>query len=393
MFKILQWRPRVRLKFVFLVTSAGLFYVLYIWRLGLLPASLSTDEAEAATASQSLDAISDNPLYAAHKLVQYGLSQLFNGSITSLRAASVIFAGLFMVSFYLLVINWFGKTIGLAATLLFSSLPWLIIISRNATTTVMLLSPLAVMCVYYWLARSQRRIWLPWLVFCLTATASLYVPGMVWILMAALILSRKVLWFNFKRLSALVITFGILLFATAISPLVYGLVQDHALIKQLLLIPTNLPPPDSLIKDFAWSLSALFVFAKDHFVYLLGRQPLVTAAVSVLMIFGIYAMTSSARQKLYLLSATLFFGIFMSALNNSLLWLTFSLAPVFIMATAGLRFLFLEWRSIFPKNPLARGFAYGLILSLAVVHIIYGATYALSAWPNSPETRAVYVIK
>src|SRR3990167_4507708 len=133
----------------FIVLSSGLFYLLFIWRLDYL--GLSNSETTAAGNSSSIKAIIDNPLYGPHKLIQYGLQNLFEFSAFSLRLTSVILAVLFIVCFYLISAKWLGKIIALAATIIFASLPWTIIFGRSGTPFILFLSPVLVLASYYWL--------------------------------------------------------------------------------------------------------------------------------------------------------------------------------------------------------------------------------------------------
>ncbi|OGL34814.1 hypothetical protein A3F65_03800 [Candidatus Saccharibacteria bacterium RIFCSPHIGHO2_12_FULL_47_16b] len=375
----------------FIVLSSGLFYLLFIWRLDYL--GLSNSETTAAGNSSSIKAIIDNPLYGPHKLIQYGLQNLFEFSAFSLRLTSVILAVLFIVCFYLISAKWFGKIIALAATIIFASLPWTIIFGRSGTPFILFLSPVLVLASYYWLARTKNRVNIAWLVFCFIIAASLYIPGLIWLFLAALIVSRKILWFNVKRLSKLTFMGGFLLSVLILSPLIYSLVVSPNLLKSLALIPNDLPTVTDFLKNIGWSVLTLFVRAKEQMEFIIGRLPILTTLVSVLMIFGVYAMQSSSRKKLYWLLCMVIGAVIFSGLNNLSIFLIFALTPLAVIASAGLRFLYLEWQNVFPKNPIPRNFAYVLILALSLIHLIYGFNYSLLAWPNTPETRMIYVIK
>ncbi len=386
--------PKINFKLIFLITAFGsLYWFLYIWRLGSLTPGLSITETAAAADSTTWQNILNNPTYAPHKLLQFGSQTLIGSSAASLRLASVIFAAIFIICFYLLASKWFGRLIGLVMSLFFAAMPWMVIGSRSATPFVLLLAPLAVLSSYHWLGRAKRWLTAAYLVFSITTAASLYIPGMVWILLFSLIFSRKVLWFNIKRVKIIYLFLGILFFGATISPLVYVAAGDHDILRQIALLPANLPAIDTLIKNVGWSLSALFMRAPEHFEWLVGRIPILSAVLTALVLFGTYAMSVMAAKKLYLMISLLIYGVFMAGLNDNLVYLTFAIVPLLIIAAAGLRFLFLEWQNIFPKNPIPRHFAYGLMLLLALSQVIYGANYTISAWPNTPETKATYMIK
>jgi hypothetical protein len=69
------------------------------------------------------------------------------------------------------------------------------------------------------------------------------------------------------------------------------------------------------------------------------------------------------------------------------------LPGVAILDAIGLKYLYEHWFSVFPFNPLARGFAVAMISLLLLSQLAYGLRYALLAWPHNMETRKEYVIK
>ena len=87
------------------------------------------------------------------------------------------------------------------------------------------------------------------------------------------------------------------------------------------------------------------------------------------------------------------FGIVAAALNRNLLLLIYVLPAVAVAVAAGLRYLYMEWKSIFPKNPIPKYLAVALITGLVGMHIAYGLRYSLLAWPNTAATKSTYVLK
>jgi hypothetical protein len=64
-----------------------------------------------------------------------------------------------------------------------------------------------------------------------------------------------------------------------------------------------------------------------------------------------------------------------------------------ILSAAGLRYLYIEWRSIFPRNPLPLSFALVIISLLVGLQVAYGLRYSLVAWPHLAATKQLYVLK
>lgn len=386
-------RRIIKSQLLILLIGAGLFCLLYLFRLGSLVPGLSDNEQAAAGGSRTLSAIIHDPLYGPHKIIQLGVKSVFGSTPTSLRLASVIFVGLFLISFYLLAARWFGRLISLAGFALLAATPWVALLGRNAAPSIMLLTPIAAILCYYWFSRGQGRLKFRWLFFCICMALTLYIPGLVWILLAGAIINRRSLLTVLSRLNLLWQTTGLLLFAGLLAPLAWAFVSAPSLVRSWLLIPAALPGAGTLAKEAGWATSSLILRTPGHIEWLVGRLPILTVMTTALIVFGIYAMSQQARQKLYVIACMVGFGWLAATLNDSLVYLTLCLGPLLILAAAGLRFLFLQWQSVFPLNPLPRYLAYGLIVAVAVVQGIYGLRTVLYAWPNTPETQATFVLK
>ena len=96
---------------------------------------------------------------------------------------------------------------------------------------------------------------------------------------------------------------------------------------------------------------------------------------------------------MYLLVFVATFGVLAAGINRNLVLLTPALAAFSVALAAGLRYLYMEWKSVFPLNPIPKYMAIVLIASLALLHVSYGLRYSLSAWPNTTETRATFMLK
>lgn len=379
--------------FIFLF-GLGIFVYIYIYRIGTLVKGLSPAEVESARNAGSLSSISHDPLYGPHKLLQLGLRHIFGYNPTNLRLASAIFAGVFLVCFYLLCVRWFGRLIATVATIFLGALPWVTLLGRNATPSIMLLIVSLLLVSYYWFARSKKKLILPsWLVLCLCISMALYVPGLVWVLLVGTLINRRSLIFSIKKLSVVRVSLGLVLILILISPLTWSLVKTPSLLHHWLLIPTQWIGFEALAKNLAWALGSLFVHLRSHIDWMVGRQPVFTILITALSIFGGYAMSLQARQKLYALLALIIFGALASAVNGNYVYLSFALVPMAILCAAGIRYLFLQWQSVFPRNPIPRYFAYSLILLLALSQFVYGARSTLYAWPHTSETKTLFVLK
>ncbi len=392
MFSRLGNLPRPGLaKLALYFVLALLTFVLFIWQLGSLTKGLSPAEAAAANASASVGTIIDNPTYGPHKLLSYGFQKVFGHGPLQIRLSSAIISLLFLLCFYLLIKGWFGRMIGFFALLFIAATPWFIQLSRSGSPEIMLLSPVVILAVYYWLIRSKSRA--AWICLLVVSSLTLYLPGGLLLVLLGLIFARQ----NLTRALASFRTTQKLLWATAVlallAPLIYASAKNPSILKPLLLIPATWPSPLVGLKTAVWDVLALFWRTPVHIDQIIGRLPVFNGAQAALAIFGGFALFRLARSKLYLLLGLAAFGLLAAALNRNLLFLTYVMPAVAVAVAAGLRYLYMEWKSIFPKNPIPKYLAVVLITGLVGMHIAYGLRYSLLAWPNTSATKSTYVLK
>ncbi|OGL25720.1 hypothetical protein A3E49_02345 [Candidatus Saccharibacteria bacterium RIFCSPHIGHO2_12_FULL_49_19] len=368
-------------------------FLLYFWRLPTLTTGLSPAEDIAINASSNLQYIVDNPVNAPLRLVQLAALQLEPDNQLSARAPSVLFMISFVAMFYLLLRLWFGRLIGLLGTLILASTPWLVIISRSATPDVLLLAPLAIITLFLWLTRRTSYRNIAWLGLIVATGLSLYVPGVLWFVAAAGV-------YKFRDLRQIAATtnivtriFSILILAAILAPLVAASVKSSEIVQDLLLVPDEWQGTVGTLKSIAWSGLALVWRLPYTTDFTVGRLPLLTIVEIALAAFGSYAMWSKARRTFYGLAGIVVLSVLIAGLNSRLTLLIPAVMAVCVLAAAGLRYLYIEWNSIFPRNPLPRGFAVVLMVLVIGTHVLYGLHYALVAWPRSPATSRIYVIE
>jgi hypothetical protein len=370
-----------------------LFYFVYVWRLATLVPGFSKEEAAARLASSSFHKILDNPFYAPHKIIQYVLQQLDYHGPLPMRGVSVLFALVFLISLFLLLRLWFGKFIAVAGTLLFAFTPWIILLSRSATPDILFLSPILLLFAYAYLSRASKYVALYWFVFIFALALSLYTPGMVWFILAALILRFRQILRTILKVKGVYTVAGITILILLLLPLFYAFSQHLMLIKEFFAIPGNFSSPAKVGSLLVKSFSALFFQLNSHSDYAMGKFALLSIAQIALVVVGIVAIRKKAVNMLAGLLISLIISILLTAINNNLLFLIYGFIPVAILDAAGLRYLYKKWFEVFPLNPLARWFALTLIVAVLFVSMAYGARYALLAWPHNIETRNIYVVK
>jgi hypothetical protein len=375
------------------LAAFGSFFTLYVWRLGTLTPGLSAHEASARAASGSFRKILDNPVNAPHKVMQYIFQLMDYHGAFWMRSATVLFALVFLVSLYMVLRIWFGKVIALAGTLLLATTPWVILIARSATPDIMYLSPLLFISACALLCRTESRRTISWFVFIGSLVICMYTPGVLWLIIATLIIKRKKLVDSILKINGAMVVLGLSALALFLLPLGYAVIKNVAVGKQLLLIPDSFTGLADLINNALGSLSSLGYILPRHVDYAVGRIAILNVAQVVLAAVGFFALWKKAKKEGLSALFLVILALVAATLNNNVVILTLSLPAIAILSAAGLKHLYSKWFSVFPTNPLARWFALTLIFLVLIAHVAYGVRYALLAWPHNMETRKTYVVK
>lgn len=383
---------RLRGALAVILCAAGLLLFLS-YHLGSSPSGLSPQES-VARSSAAVHAIVNMPINAPFKVLQNGLIHIDPQSHFLLRFASVIFAVIFLGCFFYLLKGWFGKSIALLTTIILGFTPYFILAARSGSGEIMFFAPVAVLASYLAASKNiSNRAPFFLLFFC--AVLSLYVPGMAWLLLLGIIL-------RFSSLKEILVevefsaVYYLLLFVTALAiwtPLFYGIYQHPGQVKLLLLVPAHFATATESLQSWLWMLSATFFHAHTHYNLIVDKLPLLNATEVGLLIFGCYIMWSRLRVELVGIVAVTLLITALAGLNNNYAMLGLALPFLAIVVGMGLRYLYIEWRHIFPINPIAKGFAIALMSALVLMHVIFGIRYSLLAWPNTVATAHTYVVK
>lgn len=393
MLKLGKVSPRLRSSpslLAYGVLALSFFSFLY-WRLSSLPAGLSNDEVLSRNASLHLHGLLTNPTDAPYHLLQHGLFSL-HGGVFSLRLASVLVATLLVSVFFLHMRSLFGRMIGLLGSLLLLSLPFYAISARQATPQIMLFLPLLLMYGFYVFTKAEHKT-VPCLLLALIVGISLYTPGILWWLVAAAALAYKKLAVSISKTSGLARGISAGLLALCITPLVVIAALHSQALKQLLLIPASWPSPMHFGSQILHMLSAVLFKSPGNSLLLLNDLPVLNITLIALAAFGGYALFMAAKDKAIPLGLSLILAVLLAAVKENVAYLALAVPALAIAVTAGLRYLYVEWRGIFPRNPVPKTFALILIALVTTAQVYFGISYCLHAWPHSPAVRNAYVLK
>jgi hypothetical protein len=375
----------------FYVLVIGLPFSVFAWRLSSQTSGFGPAEAATRTIAKFSNIRSDT-LFLPYKLLENIMFHISHGAHYGLRLTSVIFGLVFVFAFFNLLKNWFGRPIALLATLLMALTPLYLLASRTATADISYCASILILYGYS-LAKKHPgdiKFLLP---LTLSLAVCLYTPGLVWVLLLTLLVWPGKIQGFIKEIPKKSLLLVGLLCLILMVPLIINFIQNPALIKQWLLIPVSFTSAMASLKSIAWMVIGLFIRLRDYSNTNLGRLPILNAVQIGLLVFGFYIMLVRLTRQLIWLSGAVIISIILAGLNNNPNLILISLPAISFMCGMGLRYLFVEWRSVFPRNPLAKSFAIGLMSAIVLIHIIYGIRYSLIAWPASESVKQSYVLK
>lgn len=372
---------------------AGLAFTLLFWHLGSLTAGMSPLEVSSRANSANLNAILGSPVNAPHRLLQNIAQNLGYHGATSMRMASVFFALVFLGCFYRLLCSWFGRFIGLLGVLMLAGTPLFILTARSASPAIMYLSPLLVVLGYMYFMQSKKNATLGLLVFCFSVALCLYSPGALWFLLIMAVLFNDQLLNRAKQISNRQAAVSAAMMIILLAPLAWAVGRHYSVAATLLLLPTHWHGLNESLRAGLWVIPSFIWHTSTPSQFNIGKIAILSASQIVLVVFGLYALISQARREALTLAIISIFGVIIVSLDSSVDKLIVFLPIAAVLVAAGLRYLFVEWHSIFPKNPIPRALAATLFATLVAFQLVWGFHFTMVAWPHSTATKNVYVIK
>lgn len=284
--------------------------------------------------------------------------------------------------------QWYGRRLAVFGILLFMTSASFLHVARIATPAIIYPFAMAVILsmAVWWHKNSRPR----WLIYASSAIAGLllYVPGALWLLLGLLIIERKHIIANIKQNTKDTAAANILGLLT-LAPLVNYLVNDWQNIQYILGINGNINV-SVFLHDIARVWQYFFVGGYDTPVYNVGMLPLLNIFIVLLFFVGVYLYSKhpkAARTKLLL-----YWGIATTLLIAlpSAIHISFLLPVIFVLSVGGMGYLLHLWLSVFPRNPLARGFGIGLLAIVVSFSIVYNVANYFLAWSNNDQVQRTF---
>ena len=375
---------------LFLCLSVASLVALYIYKLGSLTSGTLASEKQVLTSANNLSSILENPVNAPYKLVLYGISYV-SSSITTFRLISVAISLLSIVLFYRIAKHFYGKRHAMLTTAMYACSSVLLATSRQIGPSIMLLA-LFVLIVCGYSIRFNRFKSGSWFLTGLVIAVSLYIPGMLYFILAGSIWQFKRIRKAFDSIKPVVLAGTVVLVVALISPIFLAIYKEPAIIKDLLGLPRDFDGLITSLKTFASVPLGLFLYAPENVGLRLGHQPTLNLFEAGLFVLGVYSAFKSfsldrARMLLGVATITMLWASVSANYEH-----TFVLIPfVYMLIGSGLNWLNNTWRSVFPTNPLARTFATSLLVVGVIISCAFHLNRYFIAWPNNDRTESVYI--
>lgn len=381
---------RVRVRWRTAALYGGLFAglgILQFLMLGSLLAGYSTGETQAYQAGLHINLLGNNPANLPFYLAEHLLITLMPGNMLAGRLTSALFGFLVLIVFCLVLRAWYGRRTALLGTALLGSSSWFLHLTRSGTPDVLVLGLFIAFACGIWLRRTSSQ----WAVMAVLGTAAvlLYVPGMIWLIAMGAVWQWRALDRIFMRRLWAVSGGAVLLLGAAV-PLVWALYHSPELYKTIIGLPQQgWPKPLASLRAFAEIPLHIFVRQPAGSPAWLGDMPLVDLAATIFFCFGAYAcfwQRALARSKLLL---TIFaVGGALAAIGGMVVGV---LAPfAYLTAAGGVRFLLDKWLTVFPRNPIAKNLALGMMTLVVVAACTYNVRAYFIAWPQATLTETIF---
>ncbi len=367
---------------------SSLAFLLFFQIGSLTNFKLSALEAETIASAANLRAILENSLYLPLKILIYLLGFMPISDVF-LRFASSIVGFITAIYFYVILRKLHTKRITAVAILLFVTASWFLQAARVVTPVIMsLYSVTALIFLSLWLPHAKHTKTA--FVFATSVAASLvYTPGFLPLLLLLVILKPKKFASVLSGVPKTLVVLMGLVFLVMIGPLIYSLVLGSLPLRTYLGIPLVFEPLEWLKRLL---IIPAYLFARGPLepVFNVGRLPILDIFTTMLAVLGAYLyyyQRRLSRTSLFVVLAI--FGCIMISLNGPL-WLPLLMPIIYILMAMGLAVLLQKWFTVFPRNPLARGFGMIIFCAALATVPIYHLTRYFVVWPNNPVTKATF---
>lgn len=346
-----RWRYVIGYSFIALVI-VGLLIVAGLF----IPGGLSNNEMQAVVASQSISISLDtfNPqtiINLPYHLLQRGSVELLGLNDLSVKLPSLILGLFSALGMLLLLRMWFRRNVSVLTAIIVITTGQFLFIAQSGTPSIMyVFSSIWLLVAAMMISREVKGSVFWKLVLFGTAALSLYTPLSLYILIAlgSAIILHPHLRYLVRRLSKVKLLLAGLGSLVLLLPLGYGLWKDPTIGLTLLGVPTiwpdlwaNVVQLGKQYLDFISPSSGAFMTP------LYGLGSMILIALGILHLF-----TTNYTARSYIITAWIILLLPVLLINPEIIGVTF--LPIVLLIAMGISTLMSNWYQLFPRNPYAR---------------------------------------
>jgi hypothetical protein len=356
----------------------------------LLP-GFSSGEVQTYQASESLRTILHHPVNAPYLVLSWLIIKLHTSQpLLYLRMVSAWLGLCTLTIFCGLLYYWHGHRVALIGTLLFGTSGWFLHIARLGTPAVLMFGLFVLVACGLWLQTTQNPYAMAALI--ILGAGLMYVPGMVWLIALYTVFNWKWLYKSFTK-QLRVVTVGAIIAAGMVVPFGLAIVQTPSIGKIVLNLPARgWPSFATILRQIAQVPYHIFLYGQSSPVFGLGHLPVLSVFGVVMFGFGMYQYARRAsRYHLRLIGTLLIAGaivIGLGGMTNVGLLVPF----LYLVVSSGVGYLFDQWYSVFPKNPLAQAIGLLCVCLLVLLVVTYNTRAYFISWPNATSTKATFAL-
>jgi hypothetical protein len=332
---------------------------------------------------------------APYLIPAYILGNAIDNMLIGARIVSVLYALIATAAIFSVIKKWFSIQYAAVASLLFITSSWVLAISHQASSFILLaVAPLLIIAALTGFIKS-KRIFLSFMLLIGSLAFSAYIPFMFWpILVTSLTLS--IVYKNkLSQISKKQIIIASSVYFVLLLPLLISILQYPGQLKEIIGIPLQWPSIQEYASNFIWQFSTIFIYSPPFPELYISPIPLLDVFLSAMTILGIYHFVKymPKRRKIAIGSLVLVLALVIPLWDPFQIPLTLYIPFIFIFIISGIFELLRQWFSYFPRNPFAKNIAVLVVAALIGLSTFYNLQKFYVAWPNSPETKSVYMVQ
>ena len=389
--KVVEKVPYFKFKRFFIgILVVSVASTLLFWKLGNLTKGFAPQEIVFLQQSSSIHSIINNPINAPQKLLQFGILKAGFTSTFAMRVVSVLFAALLLLTFFYWIKSWTTRRMATLSTILLICSSWFLNNARVATPQ-MLQSFLLTLAFYFvvFQAKSKKnktKILLATLILSL----SIYVPGLIWLLIPVILWRGKSIITKLRRASLTLTILSVFILIVLVAPLIISFLNNPSLIRDYIGLPTIAITPLQWLKNFASTpISVLFYTNQPAYVWL-NSTALLDIFCAAMAIIGSIRLSYfyKSRRSILVFGSIIILAIAIGF--GGLVRISIIMPLVYLLIAKGMVLILQQWFTVFPKNPFARTLGATIITSSVLIASFYGVYKYFVAWPNSPNTKVAF---